>query len=130
MRELRTMEIARKDRHDASEITDVKYVYIDKYGILHASDFEDYAYAYGNGKYVATDEVSTNHGFVVINDVQVKIYGAGEGYVYRSKEAKEKDVRLNVTDGVIEGTTFEHVTLLPEIKEVYRIASEFYMMLK
>ena len=79
---------------------------------------------------MATDEVGTAHGFIVINDVQVKIYGAGEGYVYRSKEAKEKDIRLNVTDGVIEGTTFEHVTLLPEIKEVYRIANEFYMMLK
>lgn len=129
MRELRTNPVERKDRHDVSEINEIKYVYIDKYGILHASDFEDWAYEYGNGKYIATDEISTNHGYFVVNGIQIKIYGAGEGYVYRTKEAKEADVRYNVTEGPIKGSNFEHVALPVEVKDAYRIANSFYVML-
>lgn len=129
MRELRKDAVEKKDRHDVSEITATKYVYQDKYGILHASDFEDTAYYYSTGAYVATDEITTNHGYPVINGVQVKLYGAGEGYVYTSKYARDNDIRCNVTDHPIEGTKFEHVDLSSDVKEAYRIANEFYMML-
>ena len=79
---------------------------------------------------MATDEITTSHGYPVINGVKVKLYGAGEGYVYTSKGARDNDIRCNVTDHPIEGTKFEHVDLSSNVKEAYRIANEFYMMLK
>lgn len=130
MRELRRSVIALKDRHDKSEITATKYVYQDKYGILHASDFEDYASQYGNGVYVATDEVATNHGYAVINGVQINLYGGGKGYVYTSKESKNNDIRLIVSDTPVAGGKIDHANLSAEVMKAYKIASEFYVMLK
>lgn len=130
MRELRHNVMIKKDRHDASEITATKYVYQDGYRILHASDFEDEASYCGKGVYVATDEIATNHGYAVINGIQIKLYGGGKGYVYTSKEARDNDIKLKVADVAVSGSKFEHVDLSDDVKEAYRIASEFYEMLK
>ena len=130
MRELRRNVIVLKDRHDESEITATKYVYQDKYGILHAVEFEDKASYYGNGVYVATDEVGVQGGYAIINGVQIKLYGGGEGYVYTSKEARDNDIKLKVSDVPVAGEKFEHVELTTQVMDAYRIASEFYIMLK
>lgn len=130
MRELRRNVIVLKDRHDESEITATKYVYQDQYRILHASEFEDKASHYGNGVYVATDEVEAQGGYAIINGIKIKLYGGDEGYVYTSKEARNNDIKLKVSDVPVAGEKFEHVDLDPQTKEAYRIASEFYAMLK
>ena len=100
MRELIKAKLELKDRHskfvkDANgkdvPIPDdgVVFAYIDEYGILHASEYADIASTYGNGKFMITDEITAKNGYPVYNGTVYTIYGAGEDYVYLSKNKAE-----------------------------------------
>lgn len=108
-------------------------LYIDKYGILHASKSKENAMAYAIGKIMITDEASSDHGKPVFNGVPIDIYGAGDGYVYISKEAKEKDIKyltLEETYRLPEGqnsVSVHHKDMPKAERKAYRLANEFYL---
>ena len=56
----------------------VRYFYLDKYGILHVSKWEDIASKYGAGKYLVTDER-------LINSIPLAVTGADKEKLYFGK---------------------------------------------
>ena len=107
-------------------------LYLDKCGILHASESKDNAMKYTVGKIMITDEVASDNGKPVFNGVAVDIYGAGDGYVYLSKSKREKDIRYIVLEDTykVEGSVTVDRTKLPKAAhKAYRMANEFYMEL-
>lgn len=56
----------------------VRYFYLDKYGILHVTKWEDIASKYGAGKYLVTDER-------LINSIPLTVTGADKEKLYFGK---------------------------------------------
>lgn len=109
-----------------------KAAYLDKYGILHATDKAETLANYAVGKSLVTDEIDCEGGFPVIDGVKVKVYGAGKDYVYLSKNKKVQDIRYITTDGPYkaEGSVEIDRTKLDEnTKAAYRLAGELYLKL-
>ena len=67
----------------------IRYVYIDKAGLFHATKWEDDASKYGKGIYAVTDEVGCDDGFPIVNGKFYKVWGATEYAVYLSKRKEE-----------------------------------------
>ena len=107
-------------------------LYLDKYGILHASSDKDNSMKYAVGKIMITDEAKNDNGKPVFGGVAVDVYGAGDGYVYLSKYARENDIRYLTVEGtysVPKGTNSVNVSakkLTEAEKKAYRVANEFY----
>lgn len=109
-------------------------LYIDKGGLMHATDVEDNAMRYSVGKIMITDEVGNDHGKPVLNGVSVEVWGAGNGWVYLSKYAKEHDYRwltAEETYAVPAGgsVSVSHKDLTNAEKKAYRMANECYLEL-
>lgn len=105
-------------------------LYKDKYGILHGTKDVEKAMQYGGGKYLVTDECTAADGFPVIDGVTVKVYGAGKGYVYLSKESKEKDIRYIVVENtyqVDKSVSIDKKQLKKAEHAAYRKANELYL---
>lgn len=66
----------------------VVFLYKDKYGLLHASEWEDIAAE--SGKYVMTDEVYAHEGLPFLNNSVYTVWGAGPCYVYLAKTREDK----------------------------------------
>jgi hypothetical protein len=111
-------------------------LYLDKYGILHASKSKDNAMKYAVGKIMITDEVGNDNGKPVFNGVAVDVYGAGEGYVYLSKYSREHDLRYLTATGTYKlpegenGVTVHRKQLTKAEKEAYKLANEYYLAIK
>ena len=109
-------------------------LYLDKYGELTSSERPENAYANAVGKMMVTDEAGNDHGKPVFNGIAVDVYGAGEGYVYLSKYARENDHRyITYNGGAYHGdgsVTIDRTDLSKAEEEAYRIANEFYMEIK
>lgn len=109
-------------------------LYLDKYGIMHATKSRDNAMNNAVGKMMITDEVGNDHGKPVINGVSVEVYGAGEGYVYLSKYAKEHDYRWLTAEETYKvpaggSVSVSHKDLTNAEKKAYRMANEYYLEL-
>ena len=68
----------------------VVFAYIDKHGILRATEYADRASHYGNGVFLVTDEIKANEGKTEVNGEVYEIFGAGDIYVYESKQRVDK----------------------------------------
>ena len=66
------------------------YAYLDKYGIMHASEYQDTAkkYAKYNGKVVET-ELCDGSGYTDENDYNTMIYAAEKEFFYGKSKARE-----------------------------------------
>lgn len=119
------------DRLNENEVA----LYLDVHGIMHASKSKDNAMKYAVGKIMITDEVGSDHGKPVFNGVGIDIYGAGEGYVYITADARDKDIRYIVADGTYrlpegENSVTVHRKRLSRAEQAaYRIANEYYLEL-
>ena len=101
---------------------------------LHATKDVDTAMEKGGGKYLVTDECEARGGFPVINGVKVKVYGAGEGWVYLSNYAMENDIRYIVAEGTYKvpdggSVSVSHTKLTAAGIAAYRQANELFMAL-
>lgn len=108
-------------------------VYLDEYGLMHATDRKENAERYAVGKIMITDECEAEGGMPVINGERVEVWGAGEGYVYLSNYKRSKDTRYLVCEGTyhIDGSARIDRTKLPKaVHAAYRKANEFYLDLK
>lgn len=114
--------------------TNKTIVYIDKYGILHASKLAAHVKEETNGKVMVTDEVTAEGGYVYFNGRKAIIYGAGEGYVYLTKAARDEDCRylINKDTYAVPGTSVTvHRKKLDKAEiTVIKKAYELYMALK
>ncbi len=109
--------------------------YLDEHEILHATERKDYAMKYAVGKILITDECEAQNGYPVINGEKVKVYGAGEDWVYLTRYAKDNDQRYYFFEdtlkvGAGESVTVSHADLTGKQKKAYRIANELYLALK
>lgn len=108
-------------------------LYLDKYGELTSSEREENAMRYAVGKIMITDEVGNDHGRPVFNGVAVDVYGAGDGYVYLSKHARENDIRYLVLEDTYKlpegekSVTVARKDLSAKEKKAYRLANEYYL---
>lgn len=101
---------------------------------LHATKDVDTAMEKGGGKYLVTDECEAQGGFPVINGVKVKIYGAGDGWVYLSNYAMENDIKYIVAKETYSfpsggSVSVSHKDLPGAEKAAYRKANELFMTL-
>ena len=114
--------------------TNKTIVYIDKYGILHASKLAAHVKEETNGKVMVTDEVTAEGGYVYFNGRKAIIYGAGEGYVYLTKAARDEDCRYLVGKDAyaVPGTsvTVHRKKLDKDEITVIKKAYELYMAIK
>ena len=101
------------------------YVYIDRAGILHTSDWPDVAYRSGGGAYmiVPDEKIGNEHGQVVLNGDKYVIYGIFEDSkgvgVYSKNDEKH----------YVEGTE-KTITVHPgSDKEAYKCLYEMYKAL-
>lgn len=108
-------------------------LYLDKYGILHASKSKGNAMKYAVGKIMITDEVGNDNGKPVFNGTPIDIYGAGDGYVYISTYAREHDLRYLTATGTYKlpegesSVSVHHKQLTKAEQAAYRIANEYYL---
>ena len=70
--------------------TNIVYAYIDKGGMLHATEWMDDASQYGNGVFLETDEIGNDHGLPTVNGNAYNIWDAGSNWVKTAKNTKEK----------------------------------------
>lgn len=108
MREIMESDLKRADAHHKytysygkkTHIKDngIVYLYKDKYGLLHATSWEDTAAEYG--KYIATDEVEEREGLPFINGSVYTIFGAGDGFVYLTKNKSDNSKFHTVSTAV------------------------------
>lgn len=100
----------------------IRYVYIDKAGLFHATKWEDDASKYGMGVYAKTDEVGAKGGFPVIKGKTYKVWGADK---FAVKLSKDSDVRFHVKKEQIGNTVIaprndkEKTAALNVIREMY-----------
>ena len=107
-------------------------IYVDKYGILHASERAENVKEYAASKVMVTDEFGAEGGYVIINGIKTVIYGAGNGYVYLDKYAREHDVRYITLEDTyhVDGKVTVDKKILPKaIQKVMRIANEVYLQI-
>ena len=108
-------------------------VYLDEYGLMHATNRKENAERYADGKIMITDECEAEGGMPIINGERVEVWGAGEGYVYLSNYKRSKDTRYLVCEGTyhIDGSARIDRKKLPRaVHAAYRKANEFYLALK
>ena len=108
-------------------------LYLDEYGLMHATNRKENAERYAVGKIMITDECEAEGGMPIINGERVEVWGAGEGYVYLSNYKRSKDTRYLVCDGTyhIDGSARIDRKKLPRaVHAAYRKANEFYLELK
>lgn len=70
--------------------TNIVYAYIDNGGLLHATEWMDDASQYGNGVFMETDEIGSDHGLPTVNGNTYNIWDAGSNWVKTAKNTKEK----------------------------------------
>lgn len=135
MRELAEKEIERADAHhkytydqgrkEKKADSGVVYIYKDPYGLLHATGWEDVAAGYG--RYIVTDEIGEKDGLPFVNGSVYTIFGAGEGYVYLTKN-KERTAKFHTGR-----TSYGTVTVAPRGSQLKRASCELlrqlYLML-
>lgn len=129
MTEVKESTIDRADAHHRyiyeygkkKEITDsgTVYLYKDKYGLLHATHWEDIAAGYG--KYIATDEVCESEGLPFVNGSAYTIFGAGDDFVYLTKN-KNNDAKFHTVSTV--RTVDKNTAVVPQGKELKRASCE------
>ena len=68
----------------------IRYAYIDKAGLFHATKWEDDASKYGMGVYAKTDEIGSKGGFPVVKGKVYKVWGADKFAVRLSKDSNER----------------------------------------
>jgi|GEM_PF-1865413 len=126
MREVMESELKRADAHHRftyeygkkKKIKDsgIVYLYKDKYGLLHATSWEDTAAEFG--KYIATDEVEEREGLPFVNGSVYTIFGAGDGYVYLTKN-KNDDSKFHTTS-----TSVGNSVVVPHGRELKKASCE------
>lgn len=107
-------------------------IYVDKYGILHASERVENVKEYAASKVMVTDEFGAEGGYAIINGVKAVIYGAGAGYVYLDKYAREHDIRYITLESTyhVEGKVSVDKKILPKAtQKAMRIANEVYLQI-
>lgn len=112
-------------------------LYIDKGGLMHATDEKEHAMTYSVGKIMITDECEEKGGMPIFNGVKVEIWGAGKSgdtWVYLSKYAKSVDYKWQVNEEsyiVPEGgsVSISHTDLSNKEKVAVRTAAEYYLEL-
>lgn len=100
MRELRVnFDVPRQDHHEyhyvegkkiPREDDGIRYMYIDRGGLLHCSRWEDDASEYGGGVYMAVDDIEGRGGVPEIDGETYNIWDAGSNWVKTAKNTKEK----------------------------------------
>ena len=100
MRELRVnFNVPEMDHHEfeyvdgkkiPKEDSGIRFAYIDRRGRLHVTKWEDDASEYGDGVYMAVDDVKGLHGLPEIGGRTYKVWGAGSNWVRISAETREK----------------------------------------
>lgn len=68
----------------------IRYMYIDRGGLLHCSKWEDDASEYGGGVYMAVDDIESANGVPEIDGNTYYIWDAGSNWVKTAKNTKEK----------------------------------------
>lgn len=68
----------------------IRYMYIDRGGLLHCSKWEDDASEYGGGVYMAVDDIESDGGVPKIGGETYYIWDAGNSWVKTAKNTKEK----------------------------------------
>jgi len=126
MTEIKESELKRADAHHSytyeygrkikNKDSGIVYLYKDKYGLLHATSWEDTAAEFG--RYIATDEVEEREGLPFVYGSVYTIFGAGDGFVYLTKNKDNDSVfHTSITSN---GST----TVVPHGKELKRASCE------
>ena len=68
----------------------IRYMYIDRGGLLHCSKWEDDASENGGGVYMAVDDIESADGVPEIDGNTYYIWDAGSNWVKTAKNTKEK----------------------------------------
>ena len=68
----------------------IRYMYIDRGGLLHCSKWEADASEYGGGVYMAVDDIESANGVPEIDGNTYYIWDAGSNWVKTAKNTKEK----------------------------------------
>lgn len=68
----------------------IRYMYIDRGGLLHCSKWEDDASEYGGGVYMDVDDIESANGVPEIDGNTYYIWDAGSNWVKTAKNTKEK----------------------------------------
>ena len=68
----------------------IRYMYIDRGGLLHCSKWEDDASECGGGVYMAVDDIESANGVPEIDGNTYYIWDAGSNWVKTAKNTKEK----------------------------------------
>lgn len=105
-------------------------LYVDRGGLMHATDEKDHAMTYGVGKIMITDECEEKGGMPIINGERVEVWGAGEGYVYLSKYKRSVKTAYNVSEKTLhidDSMKLDPIKLPRAVHAAYRKANEFYM---
>ncbi len=68
----------------------IRYMYIDRGGLLHCSKWEDDASEYGGGVYMAVDDIGSANGVPEIGGDTYYIWDAGSNWVRTAKNTREK----------------------------------------
>lgn len=68
----------------------IRYMYIDRGGLLHCSKWKDDASEYGGGVYMAVDDIESANGVPEIDGNTYYIWDAGSNWVKTAKNTKEK----------------------------------------
>lgn len=100
MRELKVdFNVPEIDHHEFYYVEDkkipkpdsgIRYMYIDRGGLLHCSKWEDDASEYGGGVYMAVDDIESANGVPEIDGNTYYIWDAGSNWVKTAKNTKEK----------------------------------------
>lgn len=116
------------DKGKKTEKTDtgLRYLYLDKYGLLHCTYWENIAAQYD--KYAVTNEVKEKEGFPLVYGTVYTIWGAGETYVNLSHDSNEKFHTKPEFKNGAKKITVPHNTY-KKMRDC-EILREIYMMLK
>lgn len=107
-------------------------LYLDKYGILHATNSPENLAAAAVGKCLVTDECTVRGGYPAIDGEKVRVFGAGKGYVYLSSRKRDLDIRYFTGEETYkaEGSvTVDRTKLKRAAHKAYRIANGLYLEL-
>lgn len=114
MREIRVnYNVPKTNRHEYTykdgkrikkEDSGIRYAYIDDGGLLHITKWEDTASEYGNGVYMAADDIKGKNGLPEIDGKTYCVWGAGKDWVRISKKTREK-FYTKARNGAVKVTT-------------------------
>lgn len=100
----------------------IRYAYIDDSGLLHVTRWEDDASLYGNGVYMALDDIDGRNGLPEIEGRAYRVWGAGKNWVRISKKTREK-FYTKAKDGASKVV----VNKDEDKKEAYEILRQIYV---